>query len=131
MGPDGTKIVLGDFNIPHTSWNFSPETGSLVHLCALGLFQVNGVLKSMGIILDLVFLEDPSIASLFRNDPISVPEDSYHTSLLLSIEIGLCLSPTIAQLVVKGVLISIVQILLVRYPTILRGLIICTYFTTI
>ena len=98
MGPEGTIVVLGDFNLPHTSWNFSPETGSLVPcssvpfydeilstMCDLGLFQVNGVLNSMERILDLVFLEDPSIASLFRIDPISVPEDSYHPSLLLSI----------------------------------------------
>ena len=51
------------------------------------------VLVSSRLIFNLVFLEDPSIASLFRIDPISVPKDSYRPSLLLYIEFDLCLPP--------------------------------------
>ena len=61
--------------------------GILSTMCDLGLFQVNGVLNSMGRILDLVFLEDPSIASLFRIYPISVPENSYNQSLLFLLKL--------------------------------------------
>ena len=108
MGQEGIRVVLCDFNLTHTSWHFSPETGSLVQcslvpfydeilstMYDLDLFQVNRVLNSRGKILDLVFLENPSIASLFRVDPISVPEDSQNPSLLLFIKIDLCLSPII------------------------------------
>ena len=52
-------------------------------MCDLGLFQINGVLNSMGRILDLVYLENPSTSSLFCIDPISIAEDSYHSTLLL------------------------------------------------
>ena len=75
MGAEGTIVVLGDFNHPHTSWNFSPETRLLMPCSSVPfydeiLFQVNGVLNSMERILDLVCLEDPSIASLFRICPM-------------------------------------------------------------
>ena len=71
-------------------------------MCDLGVFQVNGVWKTMGRILDVVFLEDLSIASLFCIDPLSVPEDIYHPSLLLCIEIDLCLPPIIDRPVGSG-----------------------------
>ena len=60
-GQEWSIVVLGGFDLPHASCNFSPEMGSLVQYCSvpfhdeipstmcdLGLLQVNGVLNSMG-----------------------------------------------------------------------------------
>ena len=71
------------------------------------------------------------MASLFPIDPISVPEDSYHPSLLLSIEINLCLSPIIDRSVGGERLFNFHRTDFTGFTTILCGLVICTYFTTI
>ena len=58
ISKEGTIVVLGSL-VPCSSVPFYGEILSI--MC--GLFQVNVVLNSMGRILDLVFLEDPSITS--------------------------------------------------------------------
>lgn len=93
-------IVLGDFNLPAVSWTFCPDIGQLMPfscsnvmnpffdiLFELCLVQFNNVPNILNRYLDLVFSNTP-FASLTRSLPFVCPEDSYHPTLLICLDIS-------------------------------------------
>lgn len=96
MNENDTLIVMGDFNMPSISWNYSDDDGYYVQTTAnesvkdflnmlydLSLVQINGVQNEFSRILDLVFVNDKEDFLVTRSDPITVPEDKYHPAIEL------------------------------------------------
>ena len=90
-------IVLGDFNLPRTTWLQNNESNSLTptteHGFIDGLFdislcQINHVKNSLSRQLDLCFVCDPASVVLSRTEPLTYPEDPYHPTLELVIDLG-------------------------------------------
>ena len=50
----------------------------------LNLFQINCVENTNGRQLDLVFVNDPRFFEISRAAPLSLPEDTYHPTLCIS-----------------------------------------------
>lgn len=90
-------VVLGDFNIPGAIWSLNNSSNTLQsstqHDFITGLFdislsQVNHVRNSLGRLLDLCFVSDPARVSLARVAPLTQPEDPYHPTFDVTLDIG-------------------------------------------
>lgn len=93
-------IVCGDLNIPSVSWIHCPERGNMAPTCSgkmkdffdnmssLGLMQFNDVFNESNRLLDLVFSNIGEV-SLLRVAPFVFPEDKYHPTLLLKLDVGI------------------------------------------
>lgn len=88
-----TKIVIaGDFNQPDTDWTGSPRvapnSASAVHIWNLAnyinVFQINSVLNTRGVLLDLVFASDPGICVVAASDPL-LAQEPFHPALEFTI----------------------------------------------
>lgn len=87
IGSDTTIVMAGDFNQPSVNWmdtsTSEPSAGSqfLINMANfLQLTQVNNVLNSRGVLLDLVFSSDPELQVYPSIDPLIV-EESAHPAL--------------------------------------------------
>ena len=98
--PGDSIIVLGDFNIPNIKWCKTPDSCFLSPsvrsetsvelidaIADLGLFQINNVVNKFGKLLDLVFVDQPEEFNIFRINPLLKPEDVYHPTLEISIDV--------------------------------------------
>lgn len=87
-------VVLGDFNLPFISWFSLPDCPSLTpetpndwsadimkNFADLDLQQINANFNSLNRILDLVYVDDSTKYEIFRTDPLTFPEDTYHPTL--------------------------------------------------
>lgn len=90
-------IVRDDFNIPDCNWTPSPEEYFLLpsqrHDLFDGLFdmslsQVNHVLNSTKMSLDICFVSDPSKVILNRAQPPSVLVDPFHSTFEVNFDLG-------------------------------------------
>lgn len=93
-------IVCGDFNIPFVSWIQCHEHGNMTPTCSgkmndffdtvssLGLMQFNDVVNESNRLLDLVYSNISEIC-LLRSVPFVFPEDKYHPTLLLKLDLGI------------------------------------------
>jgi len=89
-------LICGDFNLPHISWDCSPDSWRcallsdsndfLNELVDLSLNQVNKIPNVNGRLLDLIFVNDNTFAPVSRAFPLTTPEDPHHPPLELSIE---------------------------------------------
>nr|AMS38367.1 hypothetical protein [Bactrocera tryoni] len=93
-----SMIVLGDFNLPCVSWKSIDDhtipistrlcfNEFLDEMSELGLNQINLISNEFGKLLDLVYVDNASMFSVVRCDPLVRPEDTYHPALEINIEI--------------------------------------------
>lgn len=92
-------IVCGDFNIPEVSWFRCPDRGFMVPTCfgrlgqffdrlsEFGLLQLNSVYNISNRLLDLVY-SNVSDMAVHRVLPFVFPEDSYHPTLTVNVDLG-------------------------------------------
>ena len=98
LGTNDTLIVLGDFNLPTLTWSFCDDIGRLMPfsssgclndflgiLFELSLVQNNNIPNVSGRYLDLIFSN--TNLSLCRSVPFVFPEDKFHPTLLLHLDI--------------------------------------------
>lgn len=90
-------VVLGDFNIPGTMWSPEKQSNILLPLAQhdfidglldLSLSQVNYIPNSLGRLLDLCFVTSPESVFLSRVVPLTQPEDQYHPTFEVEIDLG-------------------------------------------
>ena len=95
-------ICLGDFNLPNLAWvpgenivdyvpvssiELSTEMSSFwENLFEQCLYQINSTYNAKGKLLDLIFSSSIT-SSVCRRLPFSEPEDMYHPTLLVAIEL--------------------------------------------
>lgn len=100
-------IALGDFNLPLIKWNPFIDSNYLVpvfgsgsvnecieSLLVNGLFQVNNVYNSFGKLLDLIFVNQPKETFLMSTDALVLPEDRFHPTIELKINLYPSLTST-------------------------------------
>lgn len=98
--PDDLIFVIGDFNLPRISWQFSTENYNYIpirsdengadvfyNISNLCLHQINGVYNICSNLLDLVFVNVPNECTVNRVDPVTLPEDRYHPTIEISCNI--------------------------------------------
>ena len=97
LRPKDQIFICGDFNLPNVSWSINDQDHQVMlpsspnpsdmdilnDLSSLGLVQVNHFLNSNGRILDLIFTDDSKSVKLRRSLPLVCPEDIYHPTLEL------------------------------------------------
>ena len=102
--PNSELICLGDFNLPNTSWILDDDTAHYVPVSStvrsndmenfwqnifdLGLFQINNIYNFKGKILDLMFSSSVN-TSLSKCSPFVEPEDKYHPTLVIDLELNI------------------------------------------
>lgn len=92
-------FICGDFNIPDVSWHHCSERGFMVPsscnrlnnffdiLSGFGLMQLNNVFNVSNRLLDLVYSNVSDLA-LHRTLPFVLPEDKYHPTLRVNIDLA-------------------------------------------
>ena len=102
--PNSELICLGDFNLPNTSWILDDDTAHYVPVSSTvrsndmenfwqnifdqGLYQLNNIYNFKGKILDLVFSSSVN-TSLSKCSPFVEPEDKYHPTLVIDLELNI------------------------------------------
>ena len=99
LNNNSSLICMGDFNLPGVAWipgdnilDYVPSTYPIVFdafwdkIFELCLYQVNDVLNVKEKLLDLVFSSTLNI-SIFRGSPYVIPEDIYHPTLTVNLEL--------------------------------------------
>lgn len=97
LKPADHLIVLGDFNIPSASWISADDTEFLIPITSndwthdflmgladINVFQINNVHNINMRVLDLIFVNNPALFDVIRTDPLCIPEDSHHPTLIIS-----------------------------------------------
>ena len=92
-------LVCDDFNIPDVAWRFCLESGFMVPanfvqnntffdaLSELGLMQLNKYFNTSNRLLDLVYSNVSDLA-VRRTEPFVTPEDGYHPTLRIDVDMG-------------------------------------------
>lgn len=102
MGPNDRLIIMGDFNLPAVKWSFDetnlnsllPHSNCidamnfLSEVASLCTIQINFVKNFKNNLLDLIFLDNTIDFRLSRCTPTVLPEDQYHPTLELQLDIG-------------------------------------------
>ena len=90
-----TVFAVGDFNLSSISWIDTSNVPSLIpiknndllnKIFDLSFYKTNSVCNDFGKILDLVFVNDK--CTLIRCEPVTSPEDCYHPTLKIIIDVS-------------------------------------------
>lgn len=94
MRTSDTCAIFGDFNLPGISWHESDDSNCLCPsrscefldcMLCLPVLQVNYVKNANERLLDLIFVDPLCDVSVTRTTPFTLPEDSHHPTLELTL----------------------------------------------